>query len=194
MAINNENKGKGKAKPSKADVQLLQLVDTGLNKGKGKGTRKGMSEAWRVEVTGKKSLALEDKDPAEDEEEDPEAEAEKKALELDAAFGKCKSMQLLLTKTKMNMEEILPGFKKNPCCNKHLIDSILANLKSIDDHTKKIKQLIVTKKADIGCIKAALTEAAGVIKETQGWISKMKVLAPDDAASVISKSKKRSLN
>lgn len=201
MAINNENKGKGKGKgqPSKADAQLLMLVDTGLDKGKGKGKGKkgkpNMAEAWRADVLGQK-LALQDKENEdEDAEENPAAEAEKSAQELDAAYGKCKSMQLLLTKTKMNMEEILPAFKKNPCCNKHLIDSILGNLNSIDDHTKKIKQIIVTKKPNIGYIKAALTEAAGVIKETQQWISKIKVLTPDDAGSIVSKpSRKRGLN
>jgi hypothetical protein len=181
-----KGKGKGPEKGrggSKSSILAIADMDP---KGKGAGSRgKGKGKGKPAQV-----LAIEDGAGDEDEDEEPAVEEDKKQLELDAAYQKCKAMQLLLTKTRMNVEEQLPSFKKSPYSNKNITDSISTNIKELDDHIKKAKQIVVAKKAGIDFIKKALTDAAGVIKESQQWVSKMKLLSQDDAASVATRSKK----
>ena len=168
--LQNEGKGKGKGKA----MGHMQAIAGGKDgKGKGKGG-KGKSGLLAIKNEG-------------DDEGEASNNEDSKQAELDTAYAKCKSMQLLLTKTKMNIEEMLPSFKRNPCANKHIMDMISANMKALDDQIKKIKGLIVSKKAGIDHIKTSLTAAAAVIKETQQWMSKIRLL---DAASTTSKAKK----
>jgi hypothetical protein len=189
VSLQFDAKGKGKGKGSGNTGVLMSAGGDRMGKGKDpspKGKGKGGGKA-----AGNHPLAIEDGNNDEDNEDvDSANEEQKKQAELDAAYGKCKGMQLLLTKTKTNIEELIPAFKKNPCANKHLLDSIAGNLKDLDDHTKKTKQIVVSKKAGIEYIKKALTDAAGVVKETQQWVSKIKMLSQDDVASVVSKSKR----
>ena len=184
FADSGRGKGKGSEKGKGGGKNAILVIADMGPKGKGAGS-KGKGKG-----AGKPVLAIQN-GPEEDEEEEGSADEQgKKQVELDGAYQKCKSMQLLLTKTKMNIEELLPNFRKNPCANKHILESIATNIKDLDDRTKKTKQIIVSKKAGIEYIKKALTEAAGVIKDTQQWVSKIRLLSQDDAASVASKSKR----
>ena len=190
VSLQLDAKGKGKGKGS-GSTGVLMLTGGDNKKGKGKDPSPKGKGKGRGKSAGNPSLAIDDgNNEEEDEDEGSEKEEQKKQAELDTAYGKCKGMQLLLTKTRINIEELIPAFKKNPCANKHILDSIAGNLKDLDDHTKKTKQIVVSKKAGIEYIKKALTDAAGVIKETQQWVSKIKMLSQDDVASVVSKGKR----
>ena len=184
--MKGKGKGNNNSKPSKFDQNLLALVDAepeNPDKGKGKGNAKGKGK-------GGPPLAIKDKTKLEevgeehDDDADPEAEAAKEAQLLDTAYTKCRSMQILLMKTKLNVEDHYNSFKKNPCRNKHLTDQITANMQTLDAQGKKMKAIMLHKKAGLSHIQAALVEAAGVVKDSTQWVSKLKLLTTDDVSSL----------
>jgi len=179
-------KGKGKSASSSSPFQLVLAKDN-VGKG-GKGAKAG--KGGQGGRGGIRKLAIKDNPDEMVEDEDALGEApkeEEQEAQLNLAYNKCRAMQLVLTKTKNNMDELVPDFKKNPCANKHLLDMIGINLKDLDTQNKKVKNMIVQKKGDIEVIKKGLAEAAQVVKDSQGWMSKMKLLSHDDLGSVVSK-------
>ena len=113
-------KGKGKSASSSSPFQLVLAKD---NVGKeGKGAKAG--KAGQGGRGGIRKLAIKDNPDEMVEDEDALGEApkeEEQEAQLNLAYNKCRSMQLVLTKTKNNMDELVPDFKKNPCANKHLL-------------------------------------------------------------------------
>lgn len=161
--LRGEAKGKGKGSFMLADY-TKPPAEPKAAKGKGKGKNKGGNT------------------PASDPEEEEDDDAA-----FEQAVTKTRSMQLLVTKTKMNIEELLPGLKKTGFATKAMFESLAEVTKQLDGHLRKCKDIIVNRRGPVTAIKDELSAAAGAVKEAIEWTKKMKIMADsDDAKTTVS--------
>ena len=163
--LRGEAKGKGKGSFMLADYTKPPAEPKAA---KGKGNGKGKNKGGNTPAS----------DPEEEENDDAAFEQ---------AVTKTRSMQLLVTKTKMNIDELLPGLKKTGFATKAMFESLAEVTKQLDGHLRKCKDIIVNRRGPVTAIKDELSAAAGAVKEAIEWTKKMKIMADsDDAKTTVS--------